>query len=127
MNNNYVHRIASWIMGAILIFMCITGGYWAVQYRILGAEKTSVKWLIQWHQGDVCGLDASGVYIKGPFCLCVMCGTLVMGYTGYMQLSVKSMFNNRTYARRLHQVIALAVFVPLMFLALTGGLWAVLR
>ena len=109
-------------MGIVVAFMAITGGWWAVSYRLLKAEKSTVKWLLNWHQGDFFSLD-----IKGPFCIAVMCGVTLLGISGILQLNYRSLKQNRNLIRRKHQLLAIIGGIPLIFGALTGGIWAFLR
>ncbi len=122
-----LHRYISYIMGVIVAFMAITGGWWAVSYRLLKAEKTSVKWLLNWHQGDILNIDSSGSKIKAPFCIAVLCGVIFLGLTGMLQLNCKSLKYNRNSTKRRHQLFAILGGFPLIFGALTGGIWAFLR
>ena len=122
-----LHRATSFVMGPILVFMAITGAYWAVRYRILGDDKSSVKWLLKWHQGDFFDIDPSGKLLKGPFCAAVMLGTVVKAATGILNISIRSLKKNRNEYRSYHQLFAILGAIPLLFSAITGGAWAICR
>jgi hypothetical protein len=121
------HRTISFVMGPILIFMAITGGYWTVRYRAFGDEKSSVKWLLKWHQGDVFDIDPSGKVLKGPFCTAVMLGTIFIAVSGILNINTRSLKKNRNEYRSYHQFAAILSGIPLLFSAITGGFWAISR
>jgi hypothetical protein len=121
------HHTFSYVMFLVLAFMAMTGGIWAACYRSLGYEKAAIKWLIRFHQGDVLDIDSTGFYIKAPFCVAVMVGTCVMVFTGLYQFSLQSMLKNRSRPRMYHQWFALFAALPLLIMAVTGGIWAVAK
>jgi hypothetical protein len=119
-----LHRFVSYAGAAVLIFMSLTGVVWAVAYRLLHCEKASVKWLLQWHQGDITGETE---YLRAPFCVIAGAMALTMLLTGATMLNWKSLLNNRSQVRRLHQKFAMTAAVPLLTTTVTGVAWAVAR
>lgn len=122
-----LHRFWSYPLSFGLAYLAFTGGVWTILYRWFNFEKASVKWLILWHQGDIFNNDPTGMYIRAPFCLFMMVGTLILFLTGLMQFNVQSLLKNRNKSRRIHQWFALIVGFPLVMLALTGSSWAVAK
>jgi hypothetical protein len=122
-----LHRLWSYSVSLALAYLALTGGVWAVLYRWFHYDKASVKWLINWHQGDVLNSDPTGRYIRAPFCVFIALGTLILFATGLMQFNFQSFFRNRNKSRRVHQWFALIAGFPLVMLALTGSAWAVAK
>jgi hypothetical protein len=122
-----IHRYVSYIIGVVVTFMAVTGGVWTLAYRSLGFSKSSVRWLVNWHQGDIFNSDPTGIYIKAPFCVAVMCGVVLLGISGLLQYNTRSLKSNRNIYRRNHQIFAIMGGLPLIFGAVTGGVWALLR
>ena len=122
-----LHRKIGNFMVVVLVFMALTGGGWALFYRILAVDKASVRWMIRFHQGDLLDIDSSGMYVKAPYCICVMIGTLTMIITGIAQLNSNLQSNSKNYFRQWHHSLALATAIPLTITCVTGGTWAFLR
>ena len=122
-----LHRNVGNFMVILLVFMALTGGGWALLYRIFGLDKASVKWMIRFHQGDLFDIDSSGKYVKAPYCVCVMIGTLAMIISGVAQLNSSFQSNSKNYFRQWHYSLALATAIPLSITCFTGGTWAFLR
>eukprot|EP00040_Diaphanoeca_grandis_P041391 m.262889 g.262889 ORF g.262889 m.262889 type:complete len:247 (+) comp47551_c0_seq1:223-963(+) len=124
-----LHRRIAKYWGVLLVWMALTGGIWAIRYRVLGAEKSDVKWMVHWHQGDVMQVDDDGIYIKAPYCIMVGLITFTFSTTGILlQCSRKTSVQTITNPfRRAHHVISLVIGIPITMMATTGGLWAFLR
>lgn len=122
----YLHRNLAWIMMILLTFMAISGGAWTVLFRLLKCKKESVKWLLEFHQGDFFG-GTTGKLVRAPFCALVALLTILMIISGLIQISQKSMIKNRNKFRRFHQVLGLLLGLPLLVMAVTGSAWALAR
>ncbi len=119
----FFHMCLSYAMGFVLVFMALTGGIWAVAYRIFNYNKAEVKFLILWHQGDFMGIEA----IRAPFCVAVGLGTIGMIVSGVLQMNSKSLLSNRNVLRRLHHITAICIALPLLVVTVTGSVWAVAK
>ena len=121
-----LHRLLSYLMIFILVFMATTGGLWSVAFRLLKYDKDSLKFLLRWHQGDFFS-GSNGEFVRAPVCITIGAITVIFAISGILQIRFKSMLRNRNKQRRYHQWLALITGVPLMIMAVTGGTWAALR
>lgn len=120
-----VHRRLAPGLLVLLAFMAVTGGGWTLAYRVAGAGKADVKWMLRWHQGDVFDRDSTGAYVRAPFCAAVGVATIGLAASGATMLSTRSARKNRNTYRRAHQVLSWAAGLPLAMMGATGGAWAV--
>ena len=126
-----LHNTLSHIAAPFLAFMALTGGIWCICFRWLSMEKMTVKWMLIWHQGDVFGIDPTGVYVRAPYTLALGICTLYMAFSGVRMLDSAAMAKRRKVtgwtARTTHQAVATVAVAPLVLLAATGAGWAVCR